>query len=268
MRLNIAPIPGLRQLAGWCGATQGADRSGRGTRAPAARAHSTDVPGTLTPEPGQVLAPRVPGADQSVGTSPERDARQRARSIGVTAGAASHRSRRLGAVLHLEVHLPRRKRTQMCSSCVPGETPGAECNQARGSGEDPSLQVHLTARVPGDRRWRQRSVERGQLDERAAPVERSPCADLAATLEGPGARAATTDADPTLLVRAWILRADVALATGDDARASAMLEAVAAVDLDDDARAVPTDELARADDLRRTIDRALPAAAKDQTLTA
>jgi hypothetical protein len=75
-----------------------------------------------------------------------------------------------------------------------------------------------------------------------------------------GALAITTDADPALLVRAWILRADVAVAVGDDARASAMLEAVTAADLDDDARAALTDELARVEDLRRTIGRSEPAA--------
>jgi hypothetical protein len=61
----------------------------------------------------------------------------------VTAGAAFHGSRSLGAVWHLEVHLPRRKRTHPCTLCVPGVTTGAECHATRGSGENLNLQVPI-----------------------------------------------------------------------------------------------------------------------------
>lgn len=68
-----------------------------------------------------------------------------------------------------------------------------------------------------------------------------------------GALAATAEASDALLVRARILRADAALALGDDALAGSLLEDVAGVSLGPDDRAALVDELARADDLRRTL---------------
>lgn len=67
-----------------------------------------------------------------------------------------------------------------------------------------------------------------------------------------GALAVTADAPATLLARARILRADAALAVGDDALAASLLEDVAGMSLGKDDRAALADELARADDLSRT----------------
>ena len=120
------------------------DRSGTVTQEPVARAVSTDVSGTLTAEPSRIRF-RVLGADLSVDSAPrERVVRQRAdlSAPRVTPSAGTHRRRSLGAVRHLWVHPPRRKRTQPCSSCVPGAPPGAECNPTLPSGDNPSLQVH------------------------------------------------------------------------------------------------------------------------------
>lgn len=64
------------------------------------------------------------------------------------------------------------------------------------------------------------------------------------------ALAATPDAPDTLLVRARVMRADAAHALGDDARASTLLDDVAAMSLGSDDRAALADELARADELR------------------
>ncbi|MGH2444597.1 MAG: bleomycin resistance protein [Candidatus Limnocylindria bacterium] len=69
------------------------------------------------------------------------------------------------------------------------------------------------------------------------------------------AMAETDDDPPELLVRARILRADVAIATGDDSRAAELLDLVAATSLTDAARADLADALARADDLRATLTR-------------
>ena len=49
-------------------------------------------------------------------------------TVDVTTGSAFHWSRWLGAFQHLYVHLPRRNRTQRCSSCVSGVTTRAECH--------------------------------------------------------------------------------------------------------------------------------------------
>ena len=68
-----------------------------------------------------------------------------------------------------------------------------------------------------------------------------------------GALAVTADAPDALLVRARILRADAALAVGDDALAGSLLEDVAGVSLGPDDREALADELARADDLRKTL---------------
>jgi len=68
--------------------------------------------------------------------------------------------------------------------------------------------------------------------------------------------AALGDADhapAALLVRARILRADAALAMGEDAVAGSLLHDVAGMALGPDDRAALADELARADDLRRTL---------------
>jgi hypothetical protein len=63
----------------------------------------------------------------------------------------------------------------------------------------------------------------------------------------------TADASDALLVRARILRADATLAVGDDALAGSLLEDVAGVSLGPDDREALADELARADDLRKTL---------------
>ena len=68
-----------------------------------------------------------------------------------------------------------------------------------------------------------------------------------------GALAVSADASDALLVRARILRADAAVAVGDDALAGSLLETVAGVSLGPDDRAALADELERADDLRRTL---------------
>ena len=68
-----------------------------------------------------------------------------------------------------------------------------------------------------------------------------------------GALSATADAPAVELARARILRADVAVAMGDDAMATALLDDVASATLDAHDRDVLADELARADDLRRTL---------------
>jgi catechol 2,3-dioxygenase-like lactoylglutathione lyase family enzyme len=68
-----------------------------------------------------------------------------------------------------------------------------------------------------------------------------------------GALAVTADAPPATLVRARTLRADAAHAMGDDALAAALLDHVAHATLADDERAGLADELARANDLRRTL---------------
>jgi len=68
-----------------------------------------------------------------------------------------------------------------------------------------------------------------------------------------GALAVADDEPAALLVRARILRADAALALGDDALAASLLDEVASATLEPDDRDVLTDELARADDLRRTL---------------
>jgi hypothetical protein len=68
-----------------------------------------------------------------------------------------------------------------------------------------------------------------------------------------GALAVTADAPPATLVRARILRADAAHAMGDDALAAALLDHVARATLADDERAALADELARADDLSRSL---------------
>jgi hypothetical protein len=64
---------------------------------------------------------------------------------------------------------------------------------------------------------------------------------------------ATADAPAALLVRARVLRADVALAMGDTAKAAALLEEVDRTTLAADERATAEDELARAGDLRRSL---------------
>jgi hypothetical protein len=68
-----------------------------------------------------------------------------------------------------------------------------------------------------------------------------------------GALSVTIDPPAALLVRARILRADAALALGDDAVAAVELEAVAGLALDPADRRALRDELARAEDLRRTL---------------
>jgi len=68
-----------------------------------------------------------------------------------------------------------------------------------------------------------------------------------------GALAVTTEAPPMLLARAHILRADAAHALGDDRLAASLLDTVAGLDPSSDDRTALTDELARADDLRRTL---------------
>jgi len=68
-----------------------------------------------------------------------------------------------------------------------------------------------------------------------------------------GAMAVTTDASPAILVRARILRADAAIAMGDDALAAATLDAAAGAALSGSEREALRDELARAEDLRRTL---------------
>ena len=87
---------------------------------------------------------RVPGADLSVVSAPE-DAPcvsvPDPSAPRVTPGSAVHRNRWLGAVRHPQVHPPRRKRTQPCSSCGAPARTGAECHPIRPSGENPSLQV-------------------------------------------------------------------------------------------------------------------------------
>ena len=62
---------------------------------------------------------------------------------GVTPGAGLHRTRRLGAVRHLQVRLPRTKRIRPCSSCGPGAPTRAECHQTRASCEYASLHVPI-----------------------------------------------------------------------------------------------------------------------------
>ena len=68
-----------------------------------------------------------------------------------------------------------------------------------------------------------------------------------------GALEASPDAPVILRVKAWILRADVALAMDDDALAASLLAEVARTQLTDEDRATLADELARAEDLRRTL---------------
>ena len=67
-----------------------------------------------------------------------------------------------------------------------------------------------------------------------------------------GALAGTADGPAPLLARARILWADAALAVGDDALAASLLDDVAGMSFGPDDRAALADELARADDLRRT----------------
>jgi hypothetical protein len=68
-----------------------------------------------------------------------------------------------------------------------------------------------------------------------------------------GALAVTADASDALLVRARILRADAALAVGDDALAGSLLQDVDGMSLGPDDREALADDLARADDLRKTL---------------
>lgn len=68
-----------------------------------------------------------------------------------------------------------------------------------------------------------------------------------------GALAVSADASDALLVRARILRADAAIALGDDALAGSLLEDVAGASLGPDDHEALADELARADDLRKTL---------------
>jgi hypothetical protein len=90
---------------------------------------STERSGTVTP-----LVPVVHGPMS------RWKGRPRTRRVRIVVPCAEvHRNRQLGAVWHLQVHLPRRKRTQPCSSCGAGVTPGAECHPTRVSGADPSL---------------------------------------------------------------------------------------------------------------------------------
>ena len=63
----------------------------------------------------------------------------------------------------------------------------------------------------------------------------------------------TADPPAALLARVRILRADAALGMGDDARAAAELDAVAGMSLFGPEREALRDELARAEDLRRTL---------------
>ena len=120
------------------------DISGSVTREPAARAVSTDISGTLTPEPGRDRCfPRPRGRSIGRFGTRERVVGQRARCLGVTTCSGVHWNRWLGAVRHLWVHPPRRKRYQPCSSCGAGARPGAERHPTRPSGEDPSLQVPM-----------------------------------------------------------------------------------------------------------------------------
>jgi catechol 2,3-dioxygenase-like lactoylglutathione lyase family enzyme len=70
-----------------------------------------------------------------------------------------------------------------------------------------------------------------------------------------GALSGAANAPALLLVRARILRADAAHATGDDALAASILDEVArlSLSLGADERAALADELARAEDLRRSL---------------
>ncbi len=61
------------------------------------------------------------------------------------------------------------------------------------------------------------------------------------------------DAPDVVVVRAKILRAEAAHALGDDGLATQLLDAVAQVALETDARASVADELARADELRLAL---------------
>ena len=68
-----------------------------------------------------------------------------------------------------------------------------------------------------------------------------------------GALAVTADAPAAILVRARILRADIAHAMGENGLATTLLAGVGATTLDADERTALADELARAADVRQAI---------------